>query len=77
MTQDVKSLVLRKGVEVYVISGDHKGQKGEVLSVDKQRSKVVVKGLNMVKRKGKRSGDGSYQSVVAEAPIHRSNVRFA
>ena len=39
-----------KGDKVVVISGNHKGQTGEVLEVRPRENRVLVKGLNQVKR---------------------------
>jgi len=42
---------IKKGDYVVVIAGKDKGQKGEVLKVFPKQSRVVVKGIKMVKRK--------------------------
>jgi len=66
---------IKKGDYVVVIAGKDKGQKGEVLKVFPRESRVVVKGIKMVKRHVRPSQadpDGGIKQF--EAPIHVSNV---
>lgn len=66
---------IKKGDYVIVLSGADKGRKGEVLTVMPAASRVVVKGVRLVKRHVKPSQadpDGGIKSF--EAPIHVSNV---
>jgi large subunit ribosomal protein L24 len=66
---------IKKGDYVIVLSGADKGRKGEVTRVLTADSRVVVKGVRMVKRHVKPSQgdpDGGIKSF--EAPIHVSNV---
>lgn len=66
---------IKKGDYVVVISGNGKGQKGEVLKVFPKEERVVVKGIRMVKRHMRptqANPDGGIQQF--EAPIHVSNV---
>ena len=61
---------------VEVISGDHKGQKGRVLKVDRAKSRVTVEKVRLVKRHRKQiQGQATGGIVEMEAPIHISNVR--
>ena len=58
-----------------VIAGDHKGQTGKVLRVDREREVVVVEGVNMVYRHMRRSRQNPQGGrIQKEAPIHLSNV---
>jgi len=60
---------------VEVIAGDHKGQTGKVLRVDREREVVVVEGVNMVYRHMRRSRQNPQGGrIQKEAPIHLSNV---
>jgi large subunit ribosomal protein L24 len=76
-----KTLHVKKGDRVRVISGSDKGKIGEVLKVDVERERVLVSGVNIVKRH-KRDSAPQPQSgqvvkggiVSSEAPIHVSNV---
>jgi large subunit ribosomal protein L24 len=65
---------IRKGDTVIVTTGKDKGRTGEVLRVTPSDNRVLVQGINMVKRHAKPAmGDpGGIQE--REAPIHVSNV---
>ena len=66
---------IKKGDYVVVIAGKDKGQKGEVLKVFPRESRVVVKGVKMVKRHVRPSqADPEGGIKQFEAPIHVSNV---
>ena len=65
---------LRKGDEVIVLTGRDRGRKGEILSIRRKESRVLVSGVNMVKRHTKPSGMQAGGIVEKEAPIHISNV---
>ncbi len=39
---------IRKGNQVEILSGDDKGKRGEILSVDPEKKTVIVKGVNLV-----------------------------
>ena len=61
---------------VEVISGDHKGQQGRVLKVDRDKNRVIVEKVRLVKRHRKQiQGQATGGIVEMEAPIHISNVR--
>jgi len=67
---------LRKGDPVVVIAGKEKGKYGNIAKVSSVTNKVVVGGLNMVKKTTKpntQTGEaGGF--ISKEAPIHASNV---
>lgn len=66
---------IRKNDIVEVIAGDHKGARGKVLHVDRDRKRVVVEGVNVVfrhVRPTRRNPQGG--RVQKEAAIHLSNV---
>ncbi len=65
---------LKTGDKVTVISGANKGKEGRITKV--LDNKVIVEGVNIVKKhiKPKYNG-GSGEIVETEAPIHRSNVK--
>ena len=65
---------IKKGDRVQVIAGRSKGKVGDVLRVLPSENRVVVSGVNMIKRhtKPSRSGDGGI--IEREAAIHVSNV---
>lgn len=68
---------IKKGDEVVVIAGASKGRRGKVTGYDRADERVVVEGLNLVKRHLKRTQDGQGGITEREAPIHRSNVMLA
>ena len=70
---------IKKGDEVVVIAGKDKGATGKVISADPKRDRVVVEGVNMVKRHTKETNQGPRGAkeggvVTKEGPIHVSNV---
>ena len=64
-----------KGDEVRVVRGEHKGSTGKVMRVYLKTGRVVVQGVNIVK-KHRRARNPEEQSgiIEMEAPIHASNV---
>jgi large subunit ribosomal protein L24 len=68
-------LGIRKNDTVLVISGDEKGKRGRVLSVDPKRQKITVEGINIIKRHMRPSPRYRQGGIIErEAPIHRSNL---
>ncbi|AWB83378.1 50S ribosomal protein L24 [Corynebacterium liangguodongii] len=69
---------IKKGDMVQVISGKDKGAQGKVIEAYPKRSKVLVEGVNRVKKHVANSynerGAESGGIVTQEAPIHVSNV---
>lgn len=69
---------VRKGDTVLVISGKDKGAKGKVLVAYPERERVLVEGVNRIKKHTAQSanerGASSGGIVTQEAPIHVSNV---
>jgi large subunit ribosomal protein L24 len=64
-----------KGDKVVVISGNNKGQTGEVLKVMAKSGRVIVKGLNMVKRHARPTQKNPQGGIIEkEAGIALSNV---
>ena len=68
---------IRKGDKVVVLSGRDKGRTGEVVEVRPSQSRVVVRGVNMVKRHQKQTAQQEGGIVSKEAAIHLSNVAIA
>ncbi|MAG21586.1 MAG: 50S ribosomal protein L24 [Candidatus Marinimicrobia bacterium] len=66
---------IRKGDTVEVISGDDRGKKGKVLQSYPTTDKIVVEGINFIKRHTRPSQNNPQGGIVErEAPIHVSNV---
>jgi len=58
-----------------VITGESKGQKGRVLSVDRDKNRAIVEGLNMISKHTKPHSKAPQGGIVKkEAPIHISNL---
>ena len=71
----MSALKIKKGDTVKIIAGKDKGKEGKVILVDAKSSRVVVEGLNIVKRHSKPSTANQKGGIVSkEAPIHISNV---
>jgi large subunit ribosomal protein L24 len=70
-------LKIKKGDNVIVIAGEHKGQKGRVKSVDRAKMRAVVDGVNMIKKHTKPSPKHPEGGIIEqEAPLHISNLMF-
>ena len=72
-----KRFRLRKGDDVVVISGRDKGKTGSILRVIRSEDRVIVDGINMVKRHTRPSQAQPGGIVNKEAPIHISYVALA
>ena len=68
------SMKIKKGDKVIVITGKDKGKTGEVTKAMPKENKVIVSGINMVKRHQKPSQENAGGVVSKEMPIHVSNV---
>ena len=69
-----EKFAVKKGDKVVVLAGKDKGRAGEVLSVLRKDRRVLVSGVNMVKRHTKQSQAEQGGIVEKEAAIHISNV---
>lgn len=70
----------KNGDEVVVLSGEHKGERGKILQILPRRERVLVEGINMIKRHQKKESDTKNPEggiLEREAPIHLSNVMKA
>ncbi|WP_101525240.1 MULTISPECIES: 50S ribosomal protein L24 [Nocardioides] len=77
MTKKAPHVNIKKGDTVKVIAGKDKGAQGKVISVLREEQRVIVEGVNRIKRHTKvvNSGAGNTGGIItAEAPIHVSNV---
>jgi large subunit ribosomal protein L24 len=68
---------IKKGDTVVVIAGKDKGSTGQVIDVLKTENRVVVRGVNVVKRHKKPSQADAGGIKTFEAAIHMSNVAMA
>jgi large subunit ribosomal protein L24 len=66
---------VKKGDTVIVIAGKDKGKKGRVLAAYPKKERVLVEGINLVKKHTRPSQSNPQGGIVTqEAPIHVSNV---
>ena len=66
---------IRKNDNVLVISGKYKGRRGRVLQVDHDKDRILVEGVNMIKRHTKPNNRNAQGGIIErEATIHMSNV---
>ena len=71
----MSALKIKKGDTVKVIAGKDKGKEGKVLLLDSKSSRVIVEGINMVKKHSKPTTANQKGGIISkEAPIHISNV---
>jgi len=68
-------LHVKKGDTVKVIAGNHKGLTGIISTIDVDKNKAIVEGINKVKRHTKPTASSPQGGIVEkEAPIHLSNL---
>lgn len=68
---------IKKGDTVMVIAGRERGKTGKVLTIDRERARVTVEKLNVVKRHTKPNQKTRQGGILErEAPIAISNVMF-
>ena len=65
---------LKVGDKVIVIAGSNKGKEGTIKKVLKKENRVIIEGINLVKKHQKGNGQESGGILEIEAPIHASNV---
>lgn len=69
---------IKRGDEVVVIAGSHKGQRGKILQVMHAKDRVVIEGVNMVKKHQKATQEKPEGAIIErEGSIHYSNVALA
>lgn len=70
-----KKVNVKKGDRVIVLTGKDRGRKGKVLSVHPDEGRVVVEGINMIKRHTRPTQKVMQGGIIdKEAPLHISNV---
>jgi len=67
---------VKVGDNVRIIAGKDKGKEGKIIRTLKKKDKVVVEGLNIVKKHSKPNNTNDKGGIFSiEAPIHVSNVK--
>lgn len=68
-------MLIKKGMLVRVIRGNHRGSDGKVLRVFPDRNRVIIEGINFIKRASRPTQENpSGGFIEKEASIHVSNV---
>ncbi len=71
----MKKFKIKTGDEVTILTGKDKGKKGKVLKILKDKDRVIVEQVNMIKKHVKPSTENPQGGIEEkEAPIHISNV---
>ena len=71
----MRKFKIKVGDFVKVIAGSNKGSEGKVVSIIKKREKVIVEGLNLVKKHIKPNSKNPQGGIEEkESPIHISNI---
>ena len=68
-------MLLKKGIQVKVISGKDKGKTGEILEINRRLNKVKIKSIGMIKRHLKPTKENKGGIITKESFIHQSNVK--
>ena len=66
---------VKKNDQVLVLSGNHRGKKGKVLKVFPEDHRVIVEGVNFIKRHSRPTQQNPQGGIIEkEGPVHASNV---
>ena len=68
-------MILKKGIQVKIISGKDKGKTGEILEINKKLDKIKVKSINLIKKHLKPTKENKGGIISKESFIHQSNVK--
>ncbi|MDR3192953.1 MAG: 50S ribosomal protein L24 [Treponema sp.] len=75
MAEAIHKFKLRKEDTVQIITGKDKGKRGRILKILRDKDRLVVEGINIVKKAKKRRNQQDRGGIMEiEAPIHSSNV---
>ena len=67
-------MILKKGIQVKIITGKDKGKTGEILEIDRKLNKIKIKSINMIKRHTKPTKENKGGIISKENFIHQSNI---
>ena len=66
---------LKTGMSVKIISGNHKGKEGKILRIIKDKNRVIIEGINLIKKHTRPTQDNPKGGIVErEGSLHISNV---
>lgn len=73
----MSKIKLKKGDTVKVISGESRGQQGKIVSIDVEKMRAIVEGVNMISKSEKPNAKNTNGGIVKkEGSIHISNLMF-
>ena len=68
---------LKTGMSVRVISGNYKGKEGKILRVIKDRERVIIEGVNLIKKHTRPTQENPKGGIIErEGSLHISNVMY-
>ena len=68
---------VKKGDQVKVVAGNHRGSVGKILQVLPKKQRVLIEGVRLIKKHVRKSQDNPQGAIVErEGPIHISNVKL-
>ena len=68
---------LKSGMNVRVVSGNHKGKEGKILKVIKDKNRIIIEGVNLIKKHTRPTQDNPKGGIIEkEGSIHVSNVQL-
>ncbi len=68
-------MLLKKGIQVKVLTGKDKGKTGEILEINRKLNKVKIKTINMIKKHLKPTKENKGGIISKESFIHQSNIK--
>ena len=68
-------MLLKKGIQVKVLTGKDKGKTGEILEINRKLNKVKIKSINMTKKHLKPTKENKGGIISKESFIHQSNIK--
>ena len=68
-------MLLKKGLQVNVLTGKDKGKTGEILEINRKLNKVKIKSINMIKKHLKPTKENKGGIISKESFIHQSNIK--
>ena len=68
-------MIVKKGMQVKVISGKDKGKTGEILEIDRKLKRLKIKSINMIKKHLKPTKENKGGIISKEGFIHQSNIK--
>ena len=73
----MSKIKLKKGDTVKVLTGEARGQQGKIITIDLQKSRAIVEGVNMISKSEKPNAKNTNGGIVKkEGSIHLSNLMF-